>query len=75
MLMIRRRAGQAILVGDDVEIQIVEISSHRVRLGINAAPHVAVVRKEARLTREQNQLAAASPDSESIADFLRRFRA
>ena len=75
VLLIRRRAGEAILIGDEVEIQIIEISNNRVKLGINAARHIPVVRKEAQLTREQNRRAAAGPDAESVADFLRRFRA
>ena len=74
MLLIRRRAGEAIVVGDGVEIEIVEITSNRVKLGITAAPHIPVMRKEAQLTREQNRLAAAGPDPGSIADFLRRFQ-
>lgn len=58
MLVIRRRAGEAILVGADVEIQVIEISPSRVKLGIVAPPEVLVLRKEIQLARQQNLAAA-----------------
>jgi carbon storage regulator len=58
MLVIRRHAGQAILVGADVEIEVIECGPHRVKLGIRAPREVAVIRREMRLTREQNRAAA-----------------
>ena len=73
MLVIRRRAGQAILIGADIEIQIIELGPNRVKLGITAAPHVQVMRKEAQLTREQNQLAADSLNAGTIAKFIQNF--
>jgi carbon storage regulator len=60
VLVIRRRAGESIRVGDDVEIQIIECSPTRVKLGIQAPPEVPVMRTEVRLTREQNLAAARS---------------
>lgn len=74
MLLIRRRAGEAILIGEEVEIQVIEIGPNRVKLGIKAAPQIPVLRKETQLTREQNRVAAASPGPDSLSDFMRRFR-
>ena len=70
MLLIRRRAGESILIGEDIEIQVIEAGPHRVKLGIVAAPHIPVMRKEVQLTREQNQAAAGSPDADLIARFI-----
>lgn len=64
MLVIRRRAGESIQVGDDIEIQILEVGPTRVKLGIVAPQRVAVLRGELKLTREQN-LAAAGGATES----------
>jgi carbon storage regulator len=58
MLVIRRHAGQAIVVGDDVEIEVIECGPHRVKLGIRAPREIVVARREARLTRQQNLAAA-----------------
>jgi carbon storage regulator len=46
MLVLSRQKNEAIMIGDDIEITVVDIRGDRVRLGI-AAPHsVAVHRKE-----------------------------
>lgn len=58
MLVIRRHPGEAIQIGEDVEIRVIECGNGRVKLGVTAPRQVAVVRSEARLTREQNLLAA-----------------
>jgi carbon storage regulator len=58
MLVIRRHEGQTVLVGDDVEILIMECAGRRVKLGFRAPRKVAVTRGEVKLTREQNVLAS-----------------
>ena len=46
MLVLRRRAGECLLIGDNVEIEIIEISRTRVKVGVRAPKHVSVLRKE-----------------------------
>ena len=48
MLVIRRRPGEALVIGEDVEIEILESSASQVKLGIRAPKSVAVLRKEIR---------------------------
>lgn len=60
MLVIRRRAGEAILIGGGVEVEVIEITGSRVKLGIRAAPEVIVLRKELVPTGEHNRRAADS---------------
>ena len=60
MLLIRRRAGESILIGEDIEIQIVDLSPSRVKIGITAPREVVVLRKEVKLSSEQN-IAASVP--------------
>jgi carbon storage regulator len=72
MLVIRRRPGQSILIGEDIEVQVTEVSPTRVKLCIAAPKEVAVMRKEVRLTREAN-LAAAS-GAEKFAELVDRIR-
>ena len=74
MLVIRRRAGEAILIGEDVEIQVLEVTPTRVKLGINAPQHVTITRKEVALTRDENQNAARGVSATAIAGLLQRFR-
>ena len=46
MLVLSRQRDETIMIGDDVEITIVDIRGDKVRLGINAPAHIAVHRKE-----------------------------
>lgn len=69
MLVIRRRAGEALLIGDDIEIEVLETGGSQVKLGIRAPKHVVVLRKEIQLTGEQN-LAASKEKSGVAVDSL-----
>ena len=71
MLVIRRRPGESILVGDDVEIQILEVGPTRVKLGIVAPQQVTVLRSESKLTKEQNLAAAGGVTESGIRGLLR----
>lgn len=46
MLVLSRKTGERILLGDDIRITVVRISGGGVRLGIEAPADVAVVREE-----------------------------
>lgn len=58
MLVIRRRAGEAILIAGGIEIEVLETTSGRVKLGIRAPREIAVLRKEVQMTGLQNLTAA-----------------
>lgn len=63
MLMMARRAGEAILIGEDIEIVIAHIGRSRVKVGIRAPRHVAVIARELEMVRAQNVAAVATPPS------------
>ena len=67
MLVLRRRAGEALLIGDDIEIEFLELSSQAVKIGIKAPRKVSILRKELRITETQNQAAAKTVDLSSLA--------
>lgn len=46
MLVLTRKLGQSIKIGDDVEIVVLEVRGEQVRIGIRAPKTVAVHRKE-----------------------------
>ncbi|MGZ3579965.1 MAG: carbon storage regulator CsrA [Syntrophales bacterium] len=55
MLILTRKLGESITVGDDIKITFLEAKGKQVKLGIEAPPHVAVHREEIyHLIREQN---------------------
>ena len=60
MLVLTRKPGQSIYIGDDIKITLKEIKGNQVRLGIDASPAVKIYREEIYLQiMEENQSAAA----------------
>jgi len=70
MLVIRRRAGESILIAGEVEIEVLEITPTRVKLGIKAPKEVPVLRKEVRLTEDHNRAAAQEVPLTLLAPLL-----
>ena len=46
MLVLSRQRNESIIIGDDIEITVVDIRGDKIRLGINAPAHIPVHRKE-----------------------------
>jgi carbon storage regulator len=46
MLVLSRQRDQTIMIGDDIEITVIDLRGDKVRLGIKAPPQVSVHRKE-----------------------------
>ncbi len=74
MLIISRRAGESIRIGEDVEVEILETGSGRVKLGIKAPRAVPVLRKEVWQTEDQNRAAAQGIPLDLLAPVLSRLR-
>jgi carbon storage regulator len=61
MLVLSRQRDQSIVIGDDIEITIVDVRGDKVRIGINAPRHVSVHRKEVyEAIRRENEAAAGN---------------
>jgi len=46
MLLLTRRVGESIIIGDDIVITIIGLKGHQVRIGIDAPKNVSVHREE-----------------------------
>ena len=68
MLVMRRRAGDSVLIGEQVEVEILDVGGGQVKIGIKAPQEVKIRRREVQLTHLQNQIAARS----GIASVLER---
>jgi carbon storage regulator len=63
MLVLTRRPGQSILIGDGIELVVVRVEGDRVVLGIEAPRDVRVVRAELlRAVEAENQASATARD-------------
>jgi carbon storage regulator len=74
MLVIRRRAGESLVIGEDIEIEILECTPSQVKLGIRAPKEIVVLRKEICLAREQNRAAARDVSPGAIGRLLDTLR-
>ena len=71
MLILRRRAGESLLIGDDVEIEVLDTGSWGVKVGIRAPKGITILRKELRMVREANCAAAQDVHIADLAKSLR----
>ena len=61
MLILTRKLGESITIGDDIKITFLEIRGKQIRVGVVAPKHIAVHREEIyEVIREQNVEAAAT---------------
>ncbi|MEM8902486.1 MAG: carbon storage regulator CsrA [Actinomycetota bacterium] len=73
MLVLSRRKGESVIIGDNVTITVVDVRGDQIRLGIDAPRSVKVYREEVyRQVVAENEAAARSVDA--AADVIRRAR-
>jgi carbon storage regulator len=63
MLILTRRVGETLMVGDDVTVTVLGVKGNQVRIGVNAPKDVAVHREEIydRIRKENEGGAAPEP--------------
>jgi carbon storage regulator len=73
MLILTRRVGETVMIGNDVTVTILGVKGNQVRVGINAPKNVAVHREEIyeRIKREQQGQGGSQdePHDNESADF------
>jgi carbon storage regulator len=74
MLIIGRRVGETIQLGDDVEIQIMDITPSRVKLGIVAPKQLLILRGEMRAAANQNLAASQAAAANGLAQLVTQLR-
>jgi carbon storage regulator len=62
MLILTRRVGESLMIGDDVTITVLGVKGNQVRIGVNAPKEVAVHREEI-LNRIEEAAAAESEET------------
>lgn len=73
MLVLTRKSGEAIRIGDDIRILIVEVKENQVKIGIEAPLSKAVHREEIYL-RIQDENIKATNVPEDVAEALKKVR-
>src|SRR5947209_19642456 len=64
MLVLSRQRDETIIIGDDIEITVVDIRGDKVRLGVSAPKEISVHRKEVydAIRRENREAAQVKPE-------------
>lgn len=69
MLVLSRQRDETIMIGDDIEVTVVDIRGDKVRLGINAPKEISVHRKEVYDAIRRENRAAAQVKPEDLPGF------
>src|SRR5438477_7462169 len=71
MLVLARQREESIMIGDDIEVRIVDLRADKVRLGISAPKSVPVHRKEVYDAIRRENRAAANLRPKDVAPLMR----
>lgn len=71
MLVLSRQVDETIMIGDDIEVTVVDIRGDKVRLGITAPKEIAVHRKEVYEAIKRENRAAAQVKPEDLPNIGR----
>jgi len=66
MLILTRRAGESIHLGDEIELTVLEIKGRQVRLGLNVPDDMPVYRDELYKKIQEENLQAVQAESDDI---------
>ncbi len=74
MLVLTRKVGERINIGDDIVLTVVDINKGSIRLGIDAPRHVSVYRHEVFQKIQEENLESSKGVSNDVADAARILR-
>ncbi|MCH7959399.1 MAG: carbon storage regulator CsrA [Candidatus Hydrogenedentes bacterium] len=73
MLVLTRKENESIMIGDDIEVKLLDIKDRQVKVGITAPREIAVHRREIYLAiRDENAQASSASDMNGLIDLLER---
>ena len=70
MLILRRKAGESIVIGDEIKVTVIDINEGSIRLAIEAPKRITVLRSELLQAADANRDAAQQPAAQSPQSLL-----
>ena len=74
MLALTRKKDESIIIGDNIEIKILEITGDKVRIGIEAPKEISIHRQEIYLQIQDENKEAATNTFEGLTRFKNLFK-
>jgi carbon storage regulator len=74
MLVLRRRTGESLFIGDDIEIEFLAVTAQGAKIGIHAPRETVILRKELKVTEQQNEAAAQKLTREDFQRAIEKLR-
>ncbi|MEN8907331.1 MAG: carbon storage regulator CsrA [Clostridiales bacterium] len=72
MLVLTRKKGQSIIIGDNIEINIIEVQGEQVKIGINAPKNITIHRNEIYKEIQRENKKATDVDFKELSDFINK---
>lgn len=73
MLALSRKPGESVVIGNDIEITILEVKGEQIKVGIKAPKNVAIYRKELFEQIQESNIAASEISSEAMRSLNKIF--
>jgi carbon storage regulator len=71
MLVLTRKKGQSIVIGDNIEVNIIDVQGEQVKIGINAPKSITIHRDEIYKEIQEENKKAASVDFDKLSNFIK----
>ncbi len=70
MLVLSRKVGESLIIGNEIRVKVVEVRGGQVRLGLEAPPEISVVREELHRAVVAANRQAAQPEPDALLKVL-----
>jgi carbon storage regulator len=74
MLVLSRKINESVVLGEVIEVKVLEVSGERVKIGISAPRDVSIVRRELLDQVQAENVAAAAAGMPNVASVVEQFR-
>lgn len=73
MLILTRKVGESIIIGDDIEVKVIETGKNNIRIGIQAPKEISVLRQEVYESIQQTNILSSKGEKSDIAKAAKLF--
>lgn len=70
MLILSRKPGETLVINNEIEVKIIEISGDKVKIGIEAPKNVKILRQELSQTMDSNKASTSKMSPSRLRDML-----